>query len=105
VRRPAGSGKTTTLVARIAWLVDGGVDPATIAAITFNRRAADSGPTEAQRLVRDVYSALADMEMERAPAGKLRPATAQTIGRSSLERLSSALARPQALFARVDRVM
>jgi superfamily I DNA/RNA helicase len=38
---PAGSGKTTTLVARIAWLVDGGVDPATICAITFNRRAAD----------------------------------------------------------------
>ncbi len=38
---PAGSGKTTTLVARIAWLVDGGVDPATIAAITFNKRAAE----------------------------------------------------------------
>ena len=38
---PAGSGKTTTLVARICWLVDGGVDPAVIAAITFNRKAAD----------------------------------------------------------------
>jgi superfamily I DNA/RNA helicase len=38
---PAGSGKTTTLVARIAWLVDGAADPATIAAITFNKRAAD----------------------------------------------------------------
>ena len=37
---PAGSGKTTTLVARIAWLIDGGFDPGTIAAITFNRRAA-----------------------------------------------------------------
>jgi DNA helicase II / ATP-dependent DNA helicase PcrA len=37
---PAGSGKTTTLVARIAWLIDGGAGPATIAAITFNRRAA-----------------------------------------------------------------
>jgi DNA helicase-2/ATP-dependent DNA helicase PcrA len=37
---PAGSGKTTTLIARIAWLVATGVDPATIAAITFNRRAA-----------------------------------------------------------------
>ncbi len=37
---PAGSGKTTTLVARVAWLVASGVDPATIAAITFNRRAA-----------------------------------------------------------------
>src|SRR3954470_23165172 len=38
---PAGSGKTTTLVARIAWLVDGGADPASIAAITFNKRAAE----------------------------------------------------------------
>ena len=38
---PAGSGKTTTLVARIAWLIDGGGDPETIAAITFNKRAAD----------------------------------------------------------------
>ncbi|MBA2701485.1 MAG: ATP-dependent helicase [Chloroflexi bacterium] len=38
---PAGSGKTTTLVARIAWLVDGGVPPATIGAITFNKRAAE----------------------------------------------------------------
>ena len=38
---PAGSGKTTTLVARIAWLVDAGVAPDTICAITFNRRAAE----------------------------------------------------------------
>src|SRR5919107_370930 len=38
---PAGSGKTTTLVARIAWLLDSGAaDPGAIAAITFNRRAA-----------------------------------------------------------------
>ena len=38
---PAGSGKTTTLVARIAWLVDQGTPPDSICAITFNRRAAD----------------------------------------------------------------
>jgi superfamily I DNA/RNA helicase len=38
---PAGSGKTTTLVARIAWLTDGGVAPESICAITFNRRAAE----------------------------------------------------------------
>ncbi len=38
---PAGSGKTTTLVARIAWLVDGGAAPSSIAAITFNKRAAE----------------------------------------------------------------
>jgi superfamily I DNA/RNA helicase len=38
---PAGSGKTTTLVARIAWLVAAGADPTTITAIVFNRRAAE----------------------------------------------------------------
>src|SRR3990170_4090918 len=38
---PAGSGKTTTLVARIAWLMDGGAAPESICAVTFNRRAAE----------------------------------------------------------------
>jgi DNA helicase-2/ATP-dependent DNA helicase PcrA len=38
---PAGSGKTTTLVARIAWLVATGADPSAITAVTFNKRAAD----------------------------------------------------------------
>ena len=38
---PAGSGKTTTLVARVAWLIDSGEPPQTICAITFNRRAAE----------------------------------------------------------------
>ena len=38
---PAGSGKTTTLVARITWLVAAGVAPSEVAAVTFNRRAAD----------------------------------------------------------------
>jgi superfamily I DNA/RNA helicase len=37
---PAGSGKTTTLVARVCWLVDGGVPAQDIRAVTFNRRAA-----------------------------------------------------------------
>ena len=38
---PAGSGKTTTLVARICWLVAGGADPGRISAVTFNKRAAE----------------------------------------------------------------
>jgi superfamily I DNA/RNA helicase len=38
---PAGSGKTTTLVARICWLVAGGADAGSITAVTFNKRAAD----------------------------------------------------------------
>ena len=38
---PAGSGKTTTLVARVAWLIDSGTPPDAIRAITFNKRAAE----------------------------------------------------------------
>ncbi len=38
---PAGSGKTTTLVARICWLVSNGADAEQITAVTFNKRAAD----------------------------------------------------------------
>jgi DNA helicase-2/ATP-dependent DNA helicase PcrA len=38
---PAGSGKTTTLVARIAWLLAHGARAGEITAITFNRRAAE----------------------------------------------------------------
>ncbi len=38
---PAGSGKTTTLVARTAWLIATGTPPGTIRAITFNKRAAE----------------------------------------------------------------
>ena len=37
---PAGSGKTTTLVARAAWLIAIGTPADTIRAITFNKRAA-----------------------------------------------------------------
>jgi superfamily I DNA/RNA helicase len=38
---PAGSGKTTTLVARVAWRIAEGVPPSGICAVTFNRRAAE----------------------------------------------------------------
>jgi superfamily I DNA/RNA helicase len=39
---PAGSGKTTTLVARVAWLIASGAATASeIATITFNKRAAE----------------------------------------------------------------
>ena len=36
----AGSGKTRTLVYRLAWLVEQGVDPASILLLTFTRRVA-----------------------------------------------------------------
>ena len=71
---PAGSGKTTTLVARIAWLVDGGVDPATIAAITFNKRAAEELGVRAD-------AALAPLDVE---PGVVRVRTFHALGREIL---------------------
>ena len=71
---PAGSGKTTTLVARIAWLVDGGVDPATIAAITFNKRAAEELGVRAD-------AALASLDVE---PGAVRVRTFHALGREIL---------------------
>jgi superfamily I DNA/RNA helicase len=67
---PAGSGKTTTLVARIAWLVASGVAPESIAAITFNRRAA-------VELSERVDAALAPLGLE---AGAVRVRTFHALG-------------------------
>jgi DNA helicase-2/ATP-dependent DNA helicase PcrA len=72
---PAGSGKTTTLVARIVWLVAGGVDPTTVTAITFNKRAADE-------LAERLAGALA--ELERGPSEGVRVRTFHALGREIL---------------------
>ena len=71
---PAGSGKTTTLVARIAWLVDAGADPATVAAITFNKRAAEE-------LGERLDAALASLQVA---AGSVRVRTFHALGREIL---------------------
>ena len=71
---PAGSGKTTTLVARIAWLVDRATDPATIAALTFNRRAAEE---LGERLG-------AALEPLGVASGKVRVRTFHALGREIL---------------------
>jgi superfamily I DNA/RNA helicase len=71
---PAGSGKTTTLVARIAWLVDMGADPATIATITFNKRAAEE-------LAERADAALAPLDVAEAA---VRVRTFHALGREIL---------------------
>jgi DNA helicase II / ATP-dependent DNA helicase PcrA len=71
---PAGSGKTTTLVARIAWLVSSGVDPATITAVTFNKRAAEE-------LGERLAAALEPLGMDSQP----RVRTFHALGREVLE--------------------
>ena len=71
---PAGSGKTTTLVARIAWLVATGADPAAITAVTFNKRAADE-------MASRVDAALEPLGL---PAGAVRVKTFHALGREIL---------------------
>ncbi|MDQ6793820.1 MAG: ATP-dependent helicase [Chloroflexota bacterium] len=71
---PAGSGKTTTLVARVAWLVDRGTDPRTIAAITFNKRAAEE-------LLARLAQALAPLGVE---TDAVRVSTFHALGRAVL---------------------
>ncbi len=71
---PAGSGKTTTLVARIAWLVATGASPAGIAAVTFNKRAADE-------MASRVDAALEPLGLA---AGAVRVKTFHALGREIL---------------------
>ncbi len=71
---PAGSGKTTTLIARIAWLVAGGTPAGTISAIAFNKRAADE-------LAERLTGALAPLGV--AP-GAVRVRTFHALGREIL---------------------
>ncbi len=71
---PAGSGKTTTLVARVAWLVDGGVDPGSVCIVAFNKRAAEE-------LTARLDAALAPLGVA---AGSVRVRTFHALGREIL---------------------
>jgi superfamily I DNA/RNA helicase len=71
---PAGSGKTTTVVARIAWRIATGTDPATVCAVTFNKLAADE-------LRERLDGALAPLGL---PPGSVRVRTFHALGREIL---------------------
>jgi DNA helicase II / ATP-dependent DNA helicase PcrA len=71
---PAGSGKTTTLVARVAWLVDRGIDPGSITVVAFNKRAAEE-------LTERLDAALAPLG---CAAGAARVRTFHALGREIL---------------------
>src|SRR3954453_20968294 len=71
---PAGSGKTTTLVARIAWLIDTGTPADAICAVTFNKRAAEE-------LAERLGAALMPLGVA---AGAVRVRTFHALGREML---------------------
>ena len=70
---PAGCGKTTTLVARVAWLVTAGSIRA-ISVVTFNKRAAEELTASARR----------GAGAARRPAGAVRVRTFHALGREML---------------------
>src|SRR4051794_16045692 len=72
---PAGSGKTTTLVARVTWLVDGGSDPGSVTVVAFNKRAAEE-------LTERLDAALAPIGVA---AGAVRVRTFHALGREILQ--------------------
>jgi DNA helicase-2/ATP-dependent DNA helicase PcrA len=86
---PAGSGKTTTLVARVAWLVATGADPGRVCAVTFNKRAAEE-------LSARLIDALAPLDVD---AKTVRVRTFHALGR---EILASAGQRVEPLVDRMS---
>src|SRR5205809_5605596 len=73
---PAGSGKTTTLVARIAWRLDQGTPADSIGAITFTNRAAEELGTRLEGALGGVGFG--------APDARLRVRTFHALGREIL---------------------
>jgi len=71
---PAGSGKTTTLVARATWLIATGIPPDEIRAITFNKRAA-------VEMTERLHAAVAPLGV---PPGAVRVRTFHALGREIL---------------------
>jgi len=49
----AGSGKTTTLISRCAYMIDEGVSPASILLVTFTNKAAKDMKLKAQRMSKE----------------------------------------------------
>lgn len=74
----AGSGKTRTIVYRVAWLVEQGVDPASILLLTFTRKAAEEMLSRAATLL--------DRKIDRVSGG-----TFHSTGNSLLRRYAHLL--------------
>src|SRR5919106_5218489 len=60
---PAGSGKTTTMVARLGVLLSRGVDPARICVVTFNRDAPHDLPARVAKHLRPLLPDVTTIEI------------------------------------------
>jgi len=110
---PAGSGKTTTLVARLAWRIARGAAPSRTCAVTFNRRAAanlrsrlapliaDQGAAAGVVRVRTFHALAREILLDAGRPDRqvvdrltvLRAMTGERLPPAALRRLDDALAR------------
>ncbi len=85
----AGTGKTTTLTARVAWLVGSGIPADRIMLVTFTRRAA-------REMVARTDTMLATMEPGRGRTrGRVRAGTFHSIAHRTLRRHAASLGLPE----------
>ena len=81
---PAGSGKTTTVVARIAWRIVRGTPAASICALTFNRRAADELQERVDAALAELGDGAHGSATEDQGGGRVRVKTFHALGREIL---------------------
>ena len=91
-----GTGKTTTLTARVAWLVASGVPPDRVLLLTFTRRAARQMLARTQSLLAAGRSPVA------AAAGRVRGGTFHAVAHQVLRRHAHRLGLPEG-FGVVDQ--
>ncbi len=92
----AGTGKTTALTARIAWLVDSGIPAERVMALTFTRRAA-------REMIHRTETALARSSgsARARRAGRVNGGTFHSIAHRTLRRHAAALGLPEG-FSMLD---
>jgi DNA helicase-2/ATP-dependent DNA helicase PcrA len=87
----AGTGKTTTLSARVAWLLASGAMPERLLLLTFTRRAA-------RQMLARTASLMAVAALDRsaqAPAGRVTGGTFHAIAHRTLRRYAATLGLPE----------
>jgi DNA helicase-2/ATP-dependent DNA helicase PcrA len=92
----AGTGKTTALTARVAWLVAGGIPAERIMALTFTRRAAREMMHRCQTLLGDASGPARSRDRSRITGG-----TFHSIAHRTLRRHAVALGLPEG-FSMLD---
>jgi len=93
----AGTGKTTTLSARVAWLLATGTPPERILLLTFTRRAARQMITRTSALL----TAIGMDASAGYPAGRVAGGTFHAIAHRTLRRFASTLGIPEG-FSMLD---